>query len=331
MKSFTIEDINAVVKGAITGSTTHLITGAEELNQAGETHITFIGNKKYAQLWKESKASAAIVEESIEIEPGENKVLIKTKNADLAMARLLELFAPDPPIFDSPIHPSAVIHTTAVLGEGSKIGAGCYIGAHVTIDSHVTIYPNVTILDNCKVGAHTTIWPGTVIRERCEIGSYCIFHANVSIGTDGFGYRPGADGRSIVKIPQIGTVRIGNAVEIGSGTCIDRGKFSATIIGDGTKIDNLCQIGHNCVIGRMCLIAGCCGISGSVTIGDGVVFAGGAGAKDHVNIGNAVKVGAGSIVTSDIPDGETVLGFPAVNYREKLKEWAVVKKLVKNS
>lgn len=331
MKSFSIEEINEIVKGSLTGHTTHRISGAEQLNLADQNHITFIGNKKYASQWNTSKAAAAIIDETLNVEPGENRALIKVKNADLAMAYVLELFTPEPPIFDTDIHPSAVIHKTATLGTGCKIGAGSYIGANTKIDSNVIVYPNVTILDECSIGRNTIIWSGTVIRERCQVGAFCIFHPNVSIGGDGFGYRPGADGKSIVKIPQIGTVIIGNAVEIGAGTCIDRGKFSATTIGDGTKIDNLVQIGHNCQIGRMCLIAGNCAIAGSVTLGDGVVMAGQAGIKDHVKIGNGVKIGGGAGVINDIPDGETILGYPAVNYRETLKQWAVLKKLGKSS
>ncbi|MEO7984638.1 MAG: UDP-3-O-(3-hydroxymyristoyl)glucosamine N-acyltransferase, partial [Bacteroidota bacterium] len=304
-------------------------SGAEQIDLAGHNHITFIGNKKYASRWNSSKASAALIEEGIVIEPGENKALIRVKNVDLAIAQLLELFAPEPPVFDIAIHPSATIHTTATIGANCKVGAGSYIGANVKIQDNVIIYPNVTILDETTIGKNTIIWSGTVIRERCQVGAYCIFHPNVSIGGDGFGYRPGSDGKSIVKIPQIGTVIIGNAVEIGSGTCIDRGKFSATSIGDGTKIDNLVQIGHNCRIGRMCLIAGSCGISGSVTIGDGVVIAGQAAIKDHVTIGNGVKIGGKAGVINDIPDGETVLGFPAVNYKETLKQWAILKRLGK--
>ncbi len=331
MKSFTIEEINEVVKGVLTGTTTHRITGAEQIKLAGENHITIIGNKKFAPFWNNSKAAAALIDETLAIEPGENRAFIKVKSVDLAMALVLELFTPELPVFDTDIHPAAVIHSTAAIGNGCKIGAGTYIGANVKIDNNVIIYPNVTILDECSIGRNTIIWSGTVIRERCQVGAYCIFHPNVSIGGDGFGYRPGADGKSIVKIPQIGTVIIGNAVELGSGTCIDRGKFSATTIGDGTKIDNLVQIGHNCQIGRMCLIAGNCAIAGSVTLGDGVVMAGQAGIKDHVTIGNGVKIGGGAGVINDIPDGETVLGYPAVNYRETLKQWAVLKKLVKNS
>lgn len=331
MKSFTIEQINEVVKGTLTGSTNHLITGAEEIKLAGQNQITFIGSKKYAAMWHDSKASAALIEETLHIEPGENRALIKVKNVDLAIAHLLELFAPEPPVFDTDIHPSASIHKTASIGTGCKIGAGCYIGANVKIQDNAILYPNVTVLDDSTIGKATIIWSGTVIRERCQIGAYCTFHPNVSIGGDGFGYRPAADGKSIVKIPQIGNVIIGNAVEIGSGTCIDRGKFSATTIGDGTKIDNLVQIGHNCRIGRMCLIAGGCAIAGSVTIGDGVIMAGRVGLKDHITIGNGVKIGLGAGVINDLSDGETVLGYPAVHYKETLKQWAILKRLVKDA
>ncbi|MDZ4808258.1 MAG: UDP-3-O-(3-hydroxymyristoyl)glucosamine N-acyltransferase [Bacteroidota bacterium] len=331
MKSLTLEQINEVVKGTLSGCTNQLITGAEEIKLAGPNHITFIGSKKYAALWNTSKASVALIEESLVIEPGDNRALIKVKNVDLAIACLLELFAPDSPVFDTDIHPSANIHTTASIGAGCKIGAGCYIGANVKIHDSAILYPNVTVLDDCTIGKATIIWSGTVIRERCQVGAYCIFQPNVSIGADGFGYRPGEDGKSIVKIPQIGIVIIGNGVEIGSGTCIDRGKFSATTIGDGTKIDNLVQIGHNCQIGRMCLIAGSCAIAGSVTLGDGVVIAGRAGIKDHVTIGNGVKIGLGAGVINDIADGETILGYPAINYRETLKQWAILRKLGKNS
>lgn len=331
MKSFTIEQINEVIKGTVIGSTTQLITGAEQIKMAGPNHIVFIGNKKYVSQWNDSKACAALIDEKINIEPGENKALIRVKNLDLAIAYLLELFAPEPPVFDDAIHPSAVIHKTATIGAGCKIGAGCYIGANVTIQDNAMLYPNVTILDDCSIGKNTIIWSGTIIRERCQVGAFCIFQPNVSIGGDGFGYRPGPDGKSIVKIPHIGKVIIGNGVELGSGTCIDRGKFSATSIGDGTKIDNLVQVGHNSQIGRMCLIAGCCAIAGSVTIGDGVVMAGQVAIREHTIVGNRVKIGGRAGVLDDIPDGETVLGYPAVNYKEEIKRWALLKKLTKDS
>ncbi|MUU77119.1 UDP-3-O-(3-hydroxymyristoyl)glucosamine N-acyltransferase [Winogradskyella endarachnes] len=329
MKSFTIEEINAFVNGEVVGSTTHKITGLEQIQNATENQATFIGNRKFAKLWPESKASLAIVNDNLDIEPGENRVLIKVKNADLTMAQLLESFTPEAPHFETDIHPAANIDATAKIGNGSRVGAGAYIGKNVVIGDNVTIYPNVTILDDTTIGAHTTIWSGTIIRERSVIGSHCIFHNNVSIGADGFGYRPSEDGRGLVKIPHIGNVVIGNGVEIGANSCVDRGKFSSTILGDGCKIDNLVQIAHNCVLGRSCIMAGNSGLAGSVTLGDGVVIGGSASIKDHTTIHSGATVGAGSGVMNDVEAGKTVLGYPAVDSREMLKQWVALRKLAR--
>ena len=225
------------------------------------------------------------------------------------------------------IHPSAVIHATAEIAEGASIGAGCYVGPGASIDEGVLLYPNVTVMDDSTIGAGTVIWPGTVVRERCSIGARCILHSNVTIGADGFGYRPSADGRGLVKIPQIGTVTIGNAVEIGSGSCVDRGKFSSTVLGDGTKIDNQVQIAHNCRLGRCCVMAGQSGLAGSVTLGDGVMIGGGARVKDHVTIGDGVKLGGNTTVISDIEPGRTLLGTPADDFGKTLKQCAALKQL----
>ena len=331
MKSYTIQQINDTLKGELTGNTTQNITGPEELGQATSNQITFIGSKKYAKLWESSKACAAIVNEDIALEPSKNRALIKVKDADIAMAELLEMFAEPLPVFDTDIHPNAVIHATATIGTGCKIGAGCYIGAGVSIGSGSVLYPNVTVLDNTTIGTNTAIWPGTVIRERSIIGHYCILHPNVSIGADGFGFRPGPDGKSLIKIPHIGNVVIGNGVEIGANSCVDRGKFSSTIIGDGCKIDNLIQIGHNSKMGRCCIMAGASGLAGSVTLGDGVIIGGGARISDHVTLGNGVTVGGNSGVINDVPDGGKVMGYPAVDARDALKQWVILRKLVKES
>ncbi len=328
MKSFTIKEINKILKGELVGDTNRQINGPEQLGKAGNNHITFIGSIKYVPLWETSKACAAIVNEKLAIEPGENRALIRVKNADLAMAKLLEVFDPGPPPFDVDIHPTAVVHESATIGAACKIGAGCYVGKDVVLGDAVVLFPNVTILDETKVGNGTVVWPGTVIRERCEIGSYCIFHNNVSIGADGFGYRPDEDGRGLVKVHQIGNVVIGNAVEIGANSCVDRGKFSSTIIGDGCKIDNLVQIGHNCVMGRSCIMAGHSGLAGSVTLGDGVIIGGSASINDHVTIHSGGVVGGGSGVMNDVAAGKTVLGYPARDSREMLKQWIAMRKLV---
>jgi UDP-3-O-[3-hydroxymyristoyl] glucosamine N-acyltransferase len=330
MKTYTLLEINDVLKGVIFGNTTQNITAPEQLEAATNSEISFIGNKKYEKLWESSQACVAVVNEDIAIEPGENRAFIKVKNADLAMSQVLALFAPPTPIFTSDIHPTAVVDATAIIGNGTRVGAGCYIGPKVSLAENVTIYPNVTILDESTIGKNTVIWSGAVVRERCHIGADCIVHPNATIGADGFGFRPCAE-NGLVKIPQIGNVIIGNNVEIGANACIDRGKFSSTVLGDGCKIDNLVQIGHNSKLGKFCIMAGNSGLAGSVTLGNGVIIGGSASIKDHVTIGDGAIVGAGSGVTGDIAPGKTMLGYPAVEARDALKQWAILKRLVRDS
>jgi UDP-3-O-[3-hydroxymyristoyl] glucosamine N-acyltransferase len=326
MKKYTIQEINAVLNGVIVGETTHTITAPEQLDLASETEISFIGNKKYEKFWETSNACAAIVNEDVSIEPGENKVFIKVKNADLAMSQVLELFAPAPPQLANEIHPTAVVDASATIGNGTRIGANCYIGPNVVLGENVTLYPNVTILDECTVGKNTVIWSGAVMRERCHVGAYCILHPNCTIGADGFGFRPCPE-RGLAKIPQIGNVIIGNYVEIGANSSVDRGKFSSTVLGDGCKIDNLVQIGHNSKLGRFCIMAGNSGLAGSVTLGNGVIIGGSASIKDHLTLGDGVTIGAGSGVAADVPAGKTMLGYPAVEARTALKQWAILKRM----
>ena len=328
--TYTLEQINEVLKGEIVGTTSQLITAPEQLERASTSEISFIGHKKYERLWTTSTACVAVVNEDISIEPGENRAFIKVKNADLAMSQVLELFAPPTPQFAVEIHPSATVDASATIGTGTRIGAGSYIGPNVVLGENVTIYPNVTILDECTIGKNTVIWPGSVVRERCHLGTDCIVHPNATIGADGFGFRPCPE-RGLVKIPQIGNVVIGNWVEIGANTCVDRGKFSSTVLGDGCKIDNLVQIGHNSILGKFCIMAGNSGLAGSVTLGNGVIIGGSASIKDHTTIGDGAIVGAGSGVTADIPAGKMMLGYPAVEARDALKQWAILKRLVRDS
>ena len=330
VKSFSLAEINQIINGTIVGATNQKITAPQQLESATTNEISFIGNKKYERFWKDSLASIAIVNEDIAIEPGENRAFIKVKNADLALCQILEIFAEAPPVFHQNIHPTAVIDASANVGEHSEIGANVYIGPKVVIGKNTRIYPNVTILDESTVGERTVIWSGTVVRERCHIGSDCIIHPNATIGADGFGFRPCPE-RGLAKIPQIGNVIIGNSVEIGANTCVDRGKFSSTIVGDGCKIDNLVQIGHNSKLGKFCIMAGNSGLAGSVTLGNGVIIGGSASIKDHTTIGDGATVGAGSGVTGDIPAGKVMLGYPAIEARDALKQWAILKRLVRES
>lgn len=330
MKSYSVQEINEVLKGIIVGDTSIKITAPEQLDLANVSEISFIGNKKYEKNWATSNACVAVVNEDIAIEPGDNRAFIKVKNADLAMSQVLEMFAPPTPLFKIDIHKTAIIEDSATIGKGCKIGAGTYIGPKVILGENVTIYPNVTILDECTIGENTVIWSGAVVRERCHIGNDCILHPNCTIGADGFGFRPDPE-RGLVKIPQIGNVILGNNVEIGANSCVDRGKFSSTILGDGCKIDNLIQIGHNSKLGRFCIMAGQSGLAGSVTLGNGVLIGGSASITDHVTIGDGSIIGGGSGVTKNVPAGVTLLGYPAIEARDALKQWAILKRLVNES
>ena len=327
MQSFSIDEINQVIRGTVTGNPMVSITGVEQISEAAEHQLTFIGEKKFLKLWGQSNASAAIVKDCLNVDNGKGRPLIHVPDADLALAQVLKMFEPKTPTCEVGIHATAVIAASTKIGTGAAIGSGCYIGPGVVVGDHAKLYPNVTVLDDARIGSETVVWPGTVIRERCHIGERCIIHPNVNIGADGFGYRPSPDGRSLVKIPQIGTVEIGDDVEIGAGSCVDRGKFSATSIGDGTKIDNLVQIAHNCKLGRSCVMAGQSALSGSVTLGDGVMIGGRSGVSDHVSVGAGAKIGVGTAVLQDVPPGKTLLGIPADDYRKTLRVWASLKQI----
>jgi len=327
MKKITIEEISQAVDGILVGSPTILISGVEEISAAQADQLTFVGNKKYIKLWDQSKASAALVNDNLDIEPGPDRALVRVADSDLAVAQVLHLFEPEPPKCGPGLHPTAVVDATAEIAEGVTIGAGCYVGPRVVIGADTILYPNVTVLDDSSIGSGTIIWSGTVVRERCKIGRDCILHPNVTIGADGFGYRPSADGQGLVKIPQIGTVTIGNGVEIGAGSCVDRGKFSTTFVGDGSKIDNLVQIAHNCKLGRSCVMAGQSGLAGSITLGDGVIMGGGSRVKDHLTIGSGAKLGGNATALADVEPGKTVLGTPADDFRTTLRQWAALKQL----
>ncbi len=327
MKHISVQHICDRVDGRLEGPGELEIKRVEQIDLAGPDHLTFIGTADYAAKWSSSRASAAIVQEDIEVKPGTGRAFVRVADADLALAKVLEMFAPPPVSPPVGVDDRAIVDGTAQVAPDVAIGALSYVGPNASIGAGTILHPNVTVLEGVRVGAGCVLWPGVVIRERCTLGDGCILHPNVSIGADGFGYRPSEDGRSLVKIPQIGSVRLGRDVEIGAGTCVDRGKFAETLIGDGTKIDNLCQIAHNCNIGRCVVMAALVGIGGSVTIGDGVMIGGGAIIKDHLTIGAGARLGGHAGLMHDIPPGETWQGNPAQDGRAAFREYAAIRKL----
>lgn len=304
-----------------------LITGMATLAEAGESDLSFLGAEVYLKDFATTKAAAVLVHRRVRLpaDPKPRPVVTLVDDADLAVARVLELFAP--PIAHPPvgIHPSAVIDPAAqvsptaaigpqvTIGAGSVIGKGCILHAGVRVDGYVTL------------GEHCTIYSNVVLRQHITLGNRVIINAGSVLGTDGFGYR--WNGTEHAKIPQIGTVIIEDDVEIGSCVCIDRAKFSSTRIGRGTKIDNLVQIGHNVQIGPHCIIVGQVGIAGSARLGTGVVLGGQTAVRDHVVIGDGAMSAACSAIAEDIDPKTIVSGMPALPHRQSLREQAAIRRL----
>ncbi|MEM9348129.1 MAG: UDP-3-O-(3-hydroxymyristoyl)glucosamine N-acyltransferase [Planctomycetota bacterium] len=325
----TTQAIAELVGGELSGPGDIAITALAEIDQAKPGELTFVGTVQYATKWADSSASAVLVEQGIELEAVDGKAVITVDNADLAMATVLEAYAPPTPIPPKGVHPSALIAETATIGKGCRIGPNCVIKPGVTIGDNAILHAGVTIYDDSTVGSGCEFWTNATVRERCSIGERTILHAGVVIGADGFGYRVDTSGDSprVVKVPQIGTVRIGSDCEIGANSTIDRAKFDATVVGDHCKLDNLVQIGHNCRLGNMVIIAGCVGIAGSSTVGDGTLIGGKSMIKDHVHIGAGCQIAGGAAVINDMPDGESWAGYPAGPLKTKFREEMAVRKL----
>ena len=329
MVCYTTQQICDHVQGQLDGPGDLAITGLEHLGAATPDQLSFIRDEKHARRWPASRAGAALVTRGIPIERSQNRALIRVADADLAMAAVLELYAPPISKPTTGVDASARVDPLAQIGRDVSIGPGCYVGPGARIGDNSTLCANVTVLDDAKLDDHCLLFPGVVIRERSELGSRVVVHPNAVIGADGFGYRPNRNASGWVKIPQIGNVRIEDDVEIGAGTCIDRGKFSETVIGQGTKIDNLCQIAHNCRIGRHCVLAAQVGLAGGVIVEDGAVIAGQVGVAEHITIGSAARLAAGSGIMDNVPAGASWFGYPAHDTRATLREVAATRRLPK--
>ena len=317
ISSFTTGELAQYTQGILVGNQDVVISGVAEAAKVKAGEVTYAVNEKYVNQLLISNAGCAIVPLAIDDSVEFPFPVIKCQNPYFAFSIILSLFERKPSVPDQAIAPTAVIHATAELsdtviveacavidedssiGKGSRIGANSYIGRNVSIGENTYIAPNVTIRDDSVIGNNVTIHAGTVI------------------GTDGYGF-VFANGR-YEKIPQIGIVEIHDNVEIGSNVCIDRATIGKTVIGRGTKIDNLVQIGHNVVLGENCALVSQVGISGSTIVGDNCRFAGRAATSGHLTIGNNTTIGAKGVATKDIACDSYVSGFPAKPHKEEQK------------
>lgn len=293
-------------------------TDLEAMDLASAETLTFAGKPIYAKRIKDCPAGGAIVTRALPVEKRPEQTIIWVPNADLAVAQVLEQIAPPLPLPPLGIDPTAQIDPTAKLGQEVRIGPHVVVQAGAVIGERTVLMAQVFIGADSVLGEACVIWPQVCIRERCKLGNRVILHPGVVIGADGFGYR--FAGGKHVKIPQIGTVEIGDDCEVGANTTIDRGKFSATVVGKGSKLDNLVQIGHNVRLGRHSIIVSHSAIGGSTQTGDYLVMGGGSAITDHVKVGTAVQLAAMSAITEDVPDGQRMGGLPAVPVREAIAD-----------
>ena len=300
------------------------IRGVASLEDAGPDDISFLTNPKYEKHLSTTGARVIIVPAQTVLSPP--FVPLTVRDPYFAFLQVLELFnSRSAKNIASGVHPAAFVDPAAVLGANVSLGPGAVIGAGVSIGDNTVIGAGTVIMAGSSVGTECVLYPNVTIMDGCAIGNRVILHAGVVIGADGFGFAP-HDGR-YHKIPQIGTVRIDDDVEIGANSCVDRAAFGQTVVGKGSKIDNLVQVGHNVRIGEHTVIASQVGISGSTSIGNWVRLGGQAGLNGHITVGDGASAGGQAGITKDVPPGETVSGYPAKNHMQAMRLEAALRSL----
>jgi UDP-3-O-[3-hydroxymyristoyl] glucosamine N-acyltransferase len=319
-----VGELAQLVGGTVEGDPALRIRGLSGLEEAQEGQLSFFGNARYKQAYLATRASAVLVDASAP--PRAGLTLVRVKQPHLAYAKVAQAFFPPrrlPPGVSprAEVHPKAQVHSTAtvmafaVVEEGATVGEG------------VVLHPGCYVGPQASVGKGSVLYPGAVVAERCVVGERCILQPNAVVGADGFGFAFDAEAVKHEKIPQAGIARLEDDVELGACSCVDRATLGETVVGQGTKIDNLVQVAHNVTIGPHTILCAQVGISGSVKVGAGVVMAGQAGVAGHLTIGNLVRLGAQSGVAHDVPDGATLLGAPAFHHTQFLRAAMVFEKL----
>ncbi|MFI5370560.1 MAG: UDP-3-O-(3-hydroxymyristoyl)glucosamine N-acyltransferase [Candidatus Eisenbacteria bacterium] len=303
----TLAELAAELRGEVIGDESIEIRGVAGIKEAGPGDITFLANSRYDAYLDETRAAAVICAPGTRPAP---MPLLVVENPYVAFQRIVRHFRPDLFRPVPGVHPSALVSSEARLGDGVSIGAYCVVEAGAVIGERVVLMPGCYVGHAAAIGDDSFLYPRVTLREECLIGRRCILHPGVVVGSDGFGFA--LDAGRYHKVPQVGNVVVGDDVEIGANTTIDRATTASTRIGDGTKIDNLVQIGHNVVIGRHCIVVAQVGISGSTELEDYVTLAGQVGLAGHIKIGKGATVGAQSGVPRDVEAGTVVSGYPAI-------------------
>ena len=298
------------------------VTGVKGIEEAGPTEITFVANPRYTSLARTTQAAAVLVEPEF---PEISTPTLRIKNPYHAFSRALALFY-QPPTYPSGIHRTAVIDSTAKIDTGAHIGAYVVIDAGVQIGKNATLLPHVVLYPGVKIGDYFFAHAHAVVREGCVLGDHVTLENGAIVGADGFGFSKNEKGEW-EKIPQSGPVRLGNRVDIQANACVDRATVGATEIGDGSKIDNLVQLGHGSKVGQNTLVCAQTGLAGSSVVGNNVILAGQTGIAGHCNVGDGVILTAQSAVSHDVPAGKMISGSPGFDNRVWLRAVTIFQRL----
>jgi UDP-3-O-[3-hydroxymyristoyl] glucosamine N-acyltransferase len=298
------------------------ITGVKGIEEAGPTEITFVANPKYGGLARKTHAAAVVVEPEF---PDIAAATLRIKNPYHAFSRALGMFY-QPPVYPAGLHSTAVIDPTAEIGEGAHIGAYVVIGPNVKLGPHATLLPHVVLYPGVEAGSHLFAHAHAVVREGCVLGDHVTLENGAIVGADGFGFSKNDKGEW-EKIPQSGPVRLGDRVDVQANACIDRATIGATEIGDGTKVDNLVQVGHGSHVGQNTLICAQTGLAGSSVVGNNVILAGQTGIAGHCAVGDGVILTAQSAVSHDVPPGKMISGSPGFDNRVWLRAVTIFQRL----
>jgi UDP-3-O-[3-hydroxymyristoyl] glucosamine N-acyltransferase len=296
---------------ALEGDGDATLSGVADLESAGAGEITFVTSEKYAPALAASKASAAIVPSSLALPEPHPAAILRADDPNAAFIAACILFAPPPVEDPKGVHPLACVSPEATVAPSASVGAFAVVEAGASVGEGTVVRAHAYVGHGAKIGRDCLLYPTSVVREHCVLGDRVILQPGAIVGADGFGYMPDANGVR-TKIPQTGIVVLEDDVELGAGACVDRARFGKTVVGHGTKIDNLVQVAHNCRIGHDSVLCAQVGLAGTTTIGHHVICAGQVGVAGHLTIGDGVIVGAQSGVAKSLPAGQMYLGSPAV-------------------
>lgn len=321
---FTAKQIAAYIGGEIVGDENATVSTFAKIEEGMPGALSFLSNPKYTAYIYDTQSSIVLVNSDFVPEKPIKATLIKTANAYESLAKLMMLYESVKPKKRG-ISSMASVAESATIGENVYIGPFVYVGEKAVVGDNTIIEANASVGDGVSVGSDCILYNNVTIYHGCKVGNRCILHAGSVVGSDGFGFAPGANGYD--KIPQIGIAILEDDVELGANTCIDRATMGATVIKRGVKLDNLVQVAHNVVIDEHTVMAAQCGVAGSTKIGSWCMMGGQTGISGHIQIGNQVKVGGHSAIANSVKDGKAVMGYPAFDHTQFARASVVFKKL----